>query len=288
MGLAYRMLGVVADAEDAVQDTFLKWQAADVAEIRNPEAWLVTVCTNRCIDILKSASRTRMSYVGSWIPEPLQTETICIQEEDLDRAQSLTTAFLLLLERLTPKERAAFLLREIFGKPYDEVASTLGMTEVACRQLVSRASKSVRQDQVRFTPSADQQEVFLAAFQNALATGSADQLGDLLAETVSLRTDSGGKATAISRVLEGSDLDGKFIARILGRLWADARIERCEVNGVGGLVILDGDTVATAMTIGYTPDGTVDRIYITRNPDKLRHLAAPARHNPATGGLRFH
>ena len=109
-----------------------------------------------------------MSYVGPWIPEPLQTETISLQEADLDRAQSLTTAFLLLLERLTPKERAAFLLREIFGKPYDEVARTLGIKEAACRQLVSRASKSVRQNQARFTPSADQQEAFLAAFQNAL------------------------------------------------------------------------------------------------------------------------
>jgi RNA polymerase sigma factor (sigma-70 family) len=288
MGLAYRMLGVVADAEDAVQDTFLKWQAVDLAAIRNPEAWLVTVCTNRCLDILKSASRTRMSYVGPWIPEPLQTETISFHEEDLDRAQSLTTAFLLLLERLTPKERAAFLLRDIFGKPYDDVARTLGMTEAACRQLVSRAAKSVRQDQARFTPSADQQEAFLAAFQNALATGSADQLGKLLAETVSLRTDGGGKATAISRVLEGPDLVGKFIARVLGRLWAGARIERREVNGIGGLVFLDGDTVAAAMTIGYAPDGTVDRIYITRNPDKLQHLTEPARHDPATGGLRLH
>lgn len=288
MGLAYRMLGVVADAEDAVQDTFLKWQAADLAGIRNPEAWLVTVCTNRCLDILKSASRTRMSYVGPWIPEPLQTETISLQEEDLDRAQSLTTAFLLLLERLTPKERAAFLLRDIFGKPYDEVARTLGMTEAACRQLVSRASRSVRQDQARFTPSVEQQEAFLAAFQNALATGSADRLGDLLAETVSLRTDGGGKATAISRVIEGRHLVGKYIARILSRLLVDVRLERREVNGIGGLVTLEGDTVVTAMTIGYAPDGTVDRIYLIRNPDKLRHLTAPARHDPATGGLRFH
>ncbi len=288
MGLAYRMLGVVADAEDAVQDTFLKWQAADVSGIGNPDAWLVTVCTNRCLDILKSASRARLSYVGPWIPEPLQTETLSTQEEDLVRAQSLTTAFLLLLERLTPKERAAFLLRDIFGKPYDEVACTLGMTEAACRQLVSRASRSVRQDQARFTPSVEQQEAFLAAFQNALATGSADRLGKLLAETVSLRTDGGGKATAISRVIEGRHLVGKYIARILGRLLANARLERREVNGIGGLVTLEGDTVVTAMTIGYAPDGTVDRIYLLRNPDKLRHLTAPARHDPATGSLRFH
>jgi len=288
MGLAYRMLGVVADAEDAVQDTFLKWQAADPEGIRDEEAWLVTVCTNRCLDILKSASRTRMSYVGPWIPEPLQTETLASQEEDLDRAQSLTTAFLLLLERLTPKERAAFLLREIFGKSYGDVARTLGMKEAACRQLVSRASKSVRQGQARFTPSADQQEAFLAAFHNALATGSPDRLGALLANTVSLRTDGGGKATAISRVLEGPEPVGKFIARALGRLWAGAKLERREVNGIGGLVILDGETVSAVMTIGYARDGTVDQIHIIRNPDKLRHLDAPARHDPATGGLRFH
>lgn len=285
MGLAYRMLGVLADAEDVVQDTFVKWQAADTANIRNEEAWLVTVCTNRCLDILKAASRTRMNYVGPWIPEPLQTETLSTQEDDLDRAQSLTTAFLLLLERLTPKERAAYLLREIFGKSYGEVAAALGMKEAACRQLVSRASKFVQQDQTRFKPSADQQGVFLAAFHDALATGSPDQLSTLLAETVNLRTDGGGKATAISRILEGPERVGKFIAKGLSRLWAEARIEEREINGIRGLVIINDETVEAAMTIGYTRGGTVDRIFITRNPDKLQHLTFPVLHETSSGGL---
>ncbi|SHM87311.1 RNA polymerase sigma factor SigJ [Roseibium suaedae] len=288
MGLAYRMLGVVADAEDAVQDTFLKWQAVDPSQLLNGEAWLVRVCTNRCLDLLKAASRTRVDYIGSWIPEPLQTETCNSQEEDLDRAQSLTTAFLLLLERLTPRERAAFLLREVFGKSYAEVAETLGMSEAACRQLVSRSTKSVRQEKARFRPSADQQSAFLEAFQAALVTGAPDQLSMLLAETVNLSSDGGGKATALRRVLSGQDEVSRYIARIFGRLWLGTRIERREMNGIEGLVVWEGQQVVAAMTLGFTEEGQVANIYIMRNPDKLRHLGQRFRHDLQSGSLKQH
>lgn len=287
MGLAYRMLGSVADAEDAVQDTFLKWQKASKPEIRNHEAWMTTACTNRCLDILKSAHRQRVDYVGPWLPEPLQTETAVGPEDEIERSQSLTTAFLLVMERLTPKERAAFLLREVFGKPYSEVANTLELTEAACRQLVSRAKRFVREDTPRSAPTRDQQASFMAAFHNALNTGSVEELGGLLAQSIQLRTDGGGKATAIRRVLEGKADVGKFVTQALGRLWGAARLKPCEINGYRGLLILEGDTIAAAMSLGYTEEGLVDQIFIIRNPEKLARLERSAVHDPKTGSLRL-
>ncbi len=285
MGLAYRMLGLVADAEDAVQDTFLKWQALDGSSIRNADAWLTTVCTNRCLDMLKAASRSRVNYVGPWIPEPLQTETVDTPEDDLDRAQSLTTAFLLLLDRLSPKERAAFLLREVFGKPYVEVAGVLGLSEPACRQLVSRASRSVREEKSRFRPEADQQTAFLEAFQLALQTGESERLAGLLAENVNLSADSGGKAVTISRVLHGPSEVTGFVVKVLGRFWAPTTLVRREVNGLDGLVAIADGRVHAAMTIGYNEDGSVGHIYIMRNPDKLARLDHRFRHDLRSGSL---
>lgn len=285
MGLAYRMLGSLADAEDAVQDTFVKWQSVDVSKLRNAEAWLTTVCTNRCLDLLKAASRNRLNYVGPWIPEPLQTETLASPEDDLDRAQSLTTAFLLLLDRLSPKERAAFLLREVFGKPYKEVADTLTLSEASCRQLVSRAARSVREEKSRFRPSADQQAAFLAAFQLALETGRSDQLAHLLAENVSLSADSGGKVVTISRVLQGPREVSGFVVKALRRYWGPIRLVQREVNGLFGLVAVADDGVHAVMTLGYNEDGTVGQIYIVRNPDKLARLDFRFRHQASDGSL---
>lgn len=285
LGLAYRMLGSMADAEDAVQDTFLKWQDADRSAIAIPEAFLTTVCTNRCLDFLKAAHRKRVDYVGPWIPEPLQIDSGSDPEADLDRAQSLTTAFLLLLERLTPKERAAYLLREIFAKPYDEVAATLGISEAACRQLVSRASRHVQSPASRFVPSADHQDRILSSFLAALETGSTEHLTGLLAETVQYQSDGGGKATALRRILEGDDEVGRYITRILSRLWAPGRVEILNLNGTRGLVVFRDAEIETAVTLSYDADGRVDRIYTVRNPDKLARLTVKLRHDGASGAL---
>lgn len=285
LGLAYRMLGSMADAEDAVQDTFVRWQAADRAEIDNPEAYLTRLCTNRCLDGLKAAHRKRVDYVGSWIPEPLQVGSPDDPESDLERAQSLTTAFLLLLERLSPRERAAYLLREVFGKSYADVAATLGIAEAACRQLVSRAGRHVQEPSARFVPPSDHQERMLSAFLAALETGSPDRLEGLLADGVQLQSDGGGKTTAMSRTLEGPEAVGKYFARILGRLWAKGRVERIHINGLSGIVVFDGDVPVTAMTLGYDADGRIGRIFNIRNPEKLLRLATPFRHDPASGAL---
>lgn len=284
IGLAYRMLGSMADAEDAVQDTFVKWQDADRARIANPEAYLTTVCTNRCLDYLKAAHRKRVDYVGPWIPEPLQIDAGTDPEADLERAQSLTTAFLLLLERLTPKERAAYLLREVFGKSYGEVSEILGLSEASCRQLVSRAGRFVRSQASRSAPTPEQQDVFLKAFLSAVETGSPDELADVLAESVQLRTDSGGKAAAISRVIEGQEVVN-FITRAISRLWVRDQIVELQINGMRGLAQLEDGRIVTAMTLGFTDEGKVDQIYIVRNPEKLERLAAPTRHDPSNGAL---
>ena len=285
LGLAYRMLGSMADAEDAVQDTFLKWQDADRSAIATPDAFLTRICTNCCLDFLKAAHRKRVDYVGPWIPEPLQIDSGSDPEADLDRAQSLTTAFLLLLERLTPKERAAYLLREIFAKPYDEVAATLGISEAACRQLVSRASRHVQGPASRFVPSADHQDRILSSFLAALETGSTEHLTGLLAETVQYQSDGGGKATALRRILEGDDEVGRYITRILSRLWRPGRVEIVNLNGTRGLVIFQGAEIETAVTFGYDANGRVDRIYTVRNPDKLARLTVKLRHDGASGAL---
>jgi RNA polymerase sigma-70 factor (ECF subfamily) len=285
LGLAYRMLGSIADAEDAVQDTYLKWQATDRMTISSPEAFLTTVCTNCCLDALKAAHRKRVDYVGPWIPEPLQFDTGSDPETDLDRAQSLTTAFLLLLERLSPRERAAYLLREIFAKPYDEVAETLGVTEQACRQLVSRASRHVQEPASRFVPPADHQDRILSAFLTAIETGSTDHLTGLLAETVQLQSDGGGKATAMSRVLKGPDDVARYVVLILGRLWELRQIEILDLNGTRGLVLFHGEEIVTAVMFGYDTDGRLERIYNMRNPDKLSRLKVKLRHDRSSGAI---
>jgi RNA polymerase sigma-70 factor (ECF subfamily) len=285
LGLAYRMLGSMADAEDAVQDTFLKWQGADTAAIANPEAFLTTVCTNCCLDGLKAAHRKRVDYVGPWIPEPLQIDTGSDPEADLDRAQSLTTAFLLLMERLSPKERAAYLLREVFGKSYGEVAAALGVSEPACRQLVSRAGRHIQDPASRFVPSPDHQQRMLDAFLKALESGSTEQLSGLLAETVQFQSDGGGKATALGRILEGRAGVAKYVARIMSRLWGGGPIQPCNINGLQGFLLLEDARVVTALTLGYDGDGRIDRIFIIRNPDKLARLETPLRHDLKSGAL---
>ncbi|MEQ8780251.1 MAG: RNA polymerase sigma factor SigJ [Roseibium album] len=285
LGLAYRMLGSMADAEDAVQDTFVKWQSVDGNTVSNPEAFLTTICTNRCLDYLKAAHRKRVDYVGPWIPEPLQTDAGSDPETDLERAQSLTTAFLMLLERLTPKERAAYLLREVFGKPYPEVADTLQMSEAGCRQLVSRAGRFVRSHSSRSVPTPDQQSALLKAFMSALATGSTDKLAELLADSVQLRTDGGGKATAITRTLQGSDVVSKYIAKILSRLWTEDRTVEIEINGLRGLVEYDGARIVTATTLGFDTSGLVDQVFMIRNPEKLARLENRIHHDAKSGAL---
>lgn len=271
LGLAYRMLGSRADAEDAVQDTFLKWQNAERDKIENPAAWLTTICTRRCIDLLRSAHRTRVDYVGAWLPEPIQTPVDDSAENALSFASSLSTAFLLMLERLTPKERAAYLLHEIFDVPYPDVAKTLDMQESACRKLVSRARANIDRSEVRHVTPIDKQEQLLAAFEAAVAGGGTDRLATLLSDDIELRVDSGGKVPAVLDVLRGKAEVLAFIGR-LRQWWSDYQRSPSDINGGRGVVLRQDGAVTAAVSFAYDESGAATDIYITRNPDKLTRL----------------
>lgn len=287
LGLAYRLLGSWADAEDAVQDTFLRWQGSEAGPILNPDAWLTTACTNRCLDVLKSAGRQRVDYVGPWIPEPLQIEAGVTPESDLERAESLTIAFLHMMERLSPKERAAFLLHSVFGKPHQEVAEVLGLSESASRQLVSRAGRHVQAPNARFVPTPDHQKKVLTAFLAAVESGSTEKLARLLAKNVQFQSDGGGKATALGRVLSGRPDVSKYVARILSRLWNGGALEQTRINGIDGLKLFEGGKLASVVTFGYDSDGRICQIFVIRNPDKLRAMATPLRHDIENGSLHL-
>lgn len=270
LGLAYRILGSRAEAEDAVQDSYLRWREADLAAIANPRAWLTTLCTRQCIDLLRAAKRSRLDYVGTWLPEPVHGLEESETERDL--ATSLSTAFLLLLERLTPKERAAYLLHEIFELPYPEVAAALGVQEFTCRKLVSRARSSVGEERVRHRPSAERQEQLLQAFHQAITAGSGTALIDLLADEVELSADSGGKVPTIRESLHGRAAVLGFIEGALRDYWRDYQWQPTQLNGARGVILRDAAQVVAALSFAFDPAGRVRNIYIMRNPEKLAGL----------------
>ncbi len=268
LGLAYRILGSRADAEDAVQDCFLKWRDADRSQVRTPIAWLSSVCTRRCLDMLRAADRARVDYVGPWLPEPIHPATPPSVEGKL--AESLTTAFLLLLERLTPKERAAYLLHEIFDQPYAEIAATLAMDEAACRKLVSRARQNIDHDKVRHVTPRKTQESLLHAFQMAVMNGRTTQLAALLSSDIRLTADTGGKTVAATRVLEGEDV---FSALRQAPVWwegCDWKIT--DMNGGLGAVLMKNGQPALTISLACNEAGLVSDIFLTLNPDKLARL----------------
>jgi RNA polymerase sigma-70 factor (ECF subfamily) len=274
LGLAYRIMGSRADAEDAVQDTFLKWRAADHEGIANPAAWLMTTCTRRCIDLLRAAHRSRVDYVGTWLPEPLHMQTTDPADEAL--GASLTTAFLLMLERLTPKERAAYLLHEIFDMDYPDIAGALDINEAACRKLVSRAKGHVDEAKVRHVTPARRQEELLAAFQSAISGGDTATLVAMLSDDIALSADGGGKVAAAARVLHGKAEIMGFFDQVLRRFWSQYRLEAADINGTRGFIVRKDDEVEATVSFAYDEDGQVSGIYIMRNPDKLARLDATA------------
>ena len=278
LALAYRILGSVADAEDAVQDTFLKWSGADREGIRSAPSWLTTTCTRRCLDLLKAAHRSRVSYVGVWLPEPVQTVAEEGPEEVSDLASSLSMAFLLLLERLTPKERAAYLLRDIFDLSYAEIAEALDLKESACRKLVSRAKANVDRTGVRNVTSLERQNELLAEFENAVVSGSAERLVSLLSSEIRLSADGGGKVPAVRKVLQGIEEVARFLSKRLHKYWLGFEWSTAEINGARGIVLKEQGAVVAIVSFAYDREGAVTDIYIVRNPDKLADLGSVAVH----------
>jgi RNA polymerase sigma-70 factor (ECF subfamily) len=269
-GLAYRMLGSRAEAEDVVQDAWLRWRKVDADTVEEPGAYLNRVVTRLALDRLKSARVRREVYVGEWLPEPLV-------EPDFEAGgdADLSVAFLLALERLTPLERAAFLLHDVFDTPFAEIAGVLGRSESACRQLASRAREHVRRDRPRYTPTAEEERRLTTAFFQALLTGDEVALRDLLTEDVVWHADGGGKVGANLNPIYGQ---AKLVAMLLGikRKWpppADATARLARVNGNPGLVLAANGSVFQTMSLEIK-NGRISAVYTVRNPEKLSGLDA--------------
>ena len=271
-GIAYRMLGSVAEAEEVVQDAWLRWHEADKDSFDSAEAWLVTVVTRLSIDRLRAAKVQREHYIGAWMPEPTLTESPDTPEESLARADNISVAFLAVLERLAPEARAAFLMREVFDADYDEVAFTLGKSEAACRQLVHRAKAQVQEARPRFQVSRETHQRLLRAFADAAARGSLQDLKALMAEDVELIGDGGGKVQTFGKILRGSQRLAQLYFALWRRMGAAVRMELVDINGEPGLLrFVDGE-LESAQTFEIEGEHIV-RIRAQRNPDKLARIA---------------
>ncbi|KIQ35823.1 RNA polymerase subunit sigma-24 [Variovorax paradoxus] len=271
-GIAYRMLGSVAEAEEVVQDAWLRWHEADKASFDSAEAWLVTVVTRLSIDRLRAAKVQREHYIGAWMPEPTLTESPDTPEESLERADNISVAFLAVLERLAPEARAAFLMREVFDADYDEVALTLGKSEAACRQLVHRAKAQVQDARPRYQVSRETHQRLLRAFADAAARGSMQDLKALMTEEVELIGDGGGKVQTFSKVLTGNQRLAQLYFSLWRRMGPAVRMEMVEINGEPGLLrFIDGE-LESAQTFEIEDD-RIARIRVQRNPDKLARIA---------------
>lgn len=269
--IAYRMLGTVADAEDKIQETFLRWQRVSIAEIKSPRAFLVTIVSRLCINHLESAHAQREEYFGQWLPEPLLTDHDHDPLAALAMEESLSMGFLVLLERLTPVERAVFLLREVFEYEYEEVAGITHLTEVNCRQILRRARQHITEGRPRFDPSPEKQNELLTEFLGATVNGDMNRLIALLAKDVVLYTDGGGKMTAVPQPIYGPINVARLLSMALKKFAQNVVIRRAQINGQPGLLGYINGIAETAVIVDVAED-RIQNVYIVRNPDKLTRL----------------
>jgi len=270
-GIAYRMLASRADADDVVQDAYLRWHRSVADEIRSPEAWLVTTVTRLCIDRLRAARTEREAYVGPWLPEPI-VEQAEPADSATELASSLSVAFLAVLERLAPEERAAFLLHDVFDSGYDEVARILGKSEAACRQIVSRARKRVRADQPRAQVPETARRALLNRFVSAVQSQDKTALLEVLSEDVTWTSDGGGKAKAARKVVHGADHVARFIQGVIGRFPDTFEMRPVTVNGQAGLAMHGYGRLISIITVN-TDGARILDFFCVLNPDKLRGLS---------------
>jgi RNA polymerase sigma-70 factor (ECF subfamily) len=270
--IAYRMLGVRADAEDVLQDVYMRWQNADRSQLDSAEAWLVTVTTRASIDRLRAVKAERDAYVGVWLPEPMVEQEVESAEETVERADDIAYALLVVLERLAPEERAAFLLKQIFDYDYDEIANVLGKSEAACRQLVHRAKERVRQERPRFSVTHETHREQLTRFIEAAQSGDYHKIMALLSSDVQALSDGGGKMPATFIPLYGADRVARLYYAVARRLGAHFSYRIARINGELGLLRYY-DSKLEAALVFITDETGISAIYTMRNPDKLRHIA---------------
>lgn len=269
--IAYRMLGSLAEAEDIVQEAFLRWLGSDRNAVRVPQAFLTRIVTRLSLDHLKSARARRETYIGPWLPEP-----IIMSDSDLDIETDVTLKLMLALERLSPLERAAFLLHDVFGLGFDEVARAIERDEAACRQLASRARGHVRAEKPRYPLPPGEGEGIATAFFKASRSGDVTSLKTLLANQAIAYTDGGGKRMAAINPLDGADKIIRFFAGIFEKgSTAHSRFLRyAEIDGLPGFISVEKDGFVQTTALDLDADGRIRALYVVRNPDKLRHLQA--------------
>lgn len=276
LGLAYRLLGSADDAEDVVQEAFLRWDRADRAAIAAPSAWLAKVVTNLCLNRLTSARARREVYTGPWLPEPVLTEGGDLGPmETAAQRESVSMALLMLLERLTPAERAVFVLREAFGYSHGEIAGILDTPEANCRQLYRRARQRIGEPRARFQPAAGQWRPLVERFLAAAGEGDLPALERLLAADVTSWADGGGRVTAARRPVTGRDRVARYICGLLSRYGAGMQVRLAEINGQPGLLGLADGALAGALALELDGD-TITALRIVASPDKLRFAARQA------------
>lgn len=279
-GVAYRMLGRITDAEDVVQEAWLRWSSAGREEVREPRAYLVRITTRLAVDRLRHLRSRREAYVGPWLPEPLTTEEAVGSPPLPDAAEravladSVSFAVLIVLESLSPLERAVFVLREAFGFPYAEIAAALDRTEPAVRQLAGRARRHVEERKPRYDVDPAERRDLTERFLAAASGGSIEELMALLAPDVRLVSDAGGKAKAALRTIGSADKVGRFLAAVAQEVGPDWDMRIAEFNGGPAVACFVGGKPDTFLQLEVR-DGVIQCIYIVRNPDKLSGLSAP-------------
>ena len=274
-GIAYRMLGSRSDADDVLQDAYLRWHRGASEELRSPEAWLVTAVTRLCIDRLRAARAERTQYVGPWLPEPLIGDCAPPADARAELSSSLSIAFLVVLEQLQPDERAAFLLREVFETGYGEIAEILGRSEAACRQIVSRARRRVHGQRPHGQVTDTARRAVLERFAHAIQTQDKTTLLELVAEQASWTSDGGGRARAARKVIRGRERVVRFVLGVLGCHAHEFAFETASVNGEPALAVRAAGSLFSVITVRTDGMRILD-VYTVLNPDKLTG-GAPAR-----------
>jgi RNA polymerase sigma-70 factor, ECF subfamily len=274
-GLAYRMLGSVTDAQDIVQDAYLRWHRIDPSTIADPRAWLIRTVTRLCLDELKSARVRRETYVGPWLPEPVADTQALTADTESNLADDVSVALLLALERLSPLERAAFLLHDVFEQDFSLIGAALNRTPAACRQLATRARTHIRASPPRFRASAEDAARLVGAFMQAAIANDVAGLTAMLADDAELYSDGGGIRIAALNVIRGNDRVARFVAGVARKSGQLMHATPVELNGLPGFLLHEADgTVRTlAFDIG---NGQIQTVYIVANPQKLRHLERPS------------
>lgn len=273
--IAYRMLGTVTDAEDMVQETFLRWQQTAQASVKSAKTYLSTIVTRLCIDHLRSARVQREQYVGPWLPEPIMTQQTDDPAAQVELADSLSMAFLVVLERLSPIERAVFLLREVFDYDYDFIGQIVGKSPANCRQILRRSRQHITTQRPRFPVSHQQQEQITAQFLEASTQGNLQGLLTLLAKDVTFWSDGGGQVTAALKPLHGAMKVARFLLAI-HRKWLSTSVSRLvEINGQPGIINIADGCIHSVMMFDIV-DGCIQSVYSVRNPEKLKRIRESA------------